>query len=286
MKRYYLIFEVGSAESTTQKTIYPLLEATTIGRDASNAIRLSDTTASRNHARVRFWQGSWIVEDLKSANGIIINGERVENASLNPGDSFKIGETTFSLVVREIAESKDPLQTTVEFLSETIRGMEALAHDDDIEKRFARLRDVISQIPFFAPLQDSERERLAEAATMHVFNRGELIIREGESGRSIYVVLDGRVKVFTGDEGGNELELAILGMGQFFGEMSLVSGKPRSSSVAALDSSVLVELNSTSMIKVIKENEAVKKVLIDYFKARKQDTLEKQAKVRLTKSSN
>ena len=286
MKRYYLIFEVGSAESTAQKTIYPLLEATTVGRDSNNAIRLSDTTASRNHARVRFWQGSWIVEDLKSANGIIFNDERVENASLNPGDSFKIGETTFSLVVREIAESKDPLQTTVEFLSETIRGMEAPAHDDEIEEKFAKLRDVISHIPFFAPLQDSEREQLAESATMHVFNRGELIIREGESGRSIYVVLDGRVKVFTEDGSGNELELAILGVGQFFGEMSLVSGKPRSSSVAALDSSVLVELNSASMIKVIKENEAVKKVLIDYFKARKQDTLEKQAKVKLTKPSN
>ena len=286
MKRYYLIFEVGSAESTTQKTIYPLLEATTIGRDASNAIRLSDTTASRNHARVRFWQGSWIVEDLKSANGIIINGERVENASLNPGDSFKIGETTFSLVVREIAESRDPLQTTVKFLSETIRGMEAPAHDDEIEKNFAKLRDVISQIPFFTPLQDSEREQLAEAATMHMFNRGELVIQEGESGRSIYVVLDGRVKVFTEDGRGNELELAILGVGQFFGEMSLVSGKPRSSSVAAFDSSVLVELNSASMIKVIKENEAVKKVLLDYFKARKQDTLEKQAKVKLNKPSS
>lgn len=286
MKRYYLVFEVGSAESTTQKTIYPLLEATTIGRDSNNAIRLSDTTASRNHARVRFWQGSWIVEDLKSANGIIIDGERVENASLNPGDSFKIGETTFSLVVREIAESKDPLQTTAEFLSESIRGMEAPVHAGEKEQRFTKLRDVISQIPFFAPLQDSERGQLAESATMHVFNRGELIIREGESGRSIYIVLDGRVKVFTGDESGNELELAILGVGQFFGEMSLVSGKPRSSSVAALDSSVLMELNSASMIKVIKENEAVKKVLLDYFKARKQDTLEKQDKVKLNKPSN
>ena len=278
MKRYYLIFEVGSAESTTQKTIYPLLEATTIGRDANNAISLSDSTASRNHARVRFWQGSWIVEDLKSANGIIFNGEQVENASLKPGDSFKIGETTFSLVVREIAESKDPLQTTVEFLSETIRGTEAPAHDIEIEQRFARLKEVISEIPFFAPLQDSEREQLAEAATMHVFSQGELIIREGESGRSIYVILDGRVKVFTKDQSGNDLGLATLGVGQFFGEMSLVSGKPRSSSVVALASSVLVELSSASMIKVIKENEDVKKVLLDYFKARKQDTLEKRTK--------
>jgi pSer/pThr/pTyr-binding forkhead associated (FHA) protein len=285
VKRYYLVFETGSPENTTQKTIYPLLEATTIGRDTKNAISLPDATASRKHARVRFWQGSWVVEDLRSANGIIFNDERVETVSLKPGDSFKIGKTSFSLVVREIAESKDPLQTTVEFLSATIGGMEAPVHDDVTEKKSARLKDAISDIPFFAPLQDSEREQLAEAATMHVFNRGELIIREGDPGRSIYIILDGRVKVFTRDRNCNELGLATLGVGQFFGEMSLVSGKPRSSSVVTLDSSVLVELSSASMIKVIKENEAVKEVLLDYFKARKQDTLEKRAKVKFSKQS-
>jgi hypothetical protein len=217
-----------------------------------------------------------VVEDLGSTNGIIFNGERVEKISLEPGDSFQIGKTSFSLVERKISESEDPLQTTLEFFSPTSAA--------GTDRRSVRLMDVISKIPFFAPLQETEREELAEDASMHVFSAGEMIIREGDSGRSVYIILDGRVKVFTTDDGGNELALATLGVGQFFGEMSLVSGKPRSSSVAALELSVLVELSYASMAKVIEQNLAVKEVLEEYHKVRKQDTLDKLAKMGLTKS--
>jgi len=272
MKRYYLVFETGALE----KTIYPLLETTTIGRGSSNLIPLSDPTASRNHAKVHYDKGSWVVEDLGSTNGIIFNGERVEKISLEPGDSFQIGKTSFSLVERKISESEDPLQTTLEFFSPTSAA--------GTDRRSVRLMDVISKIPFFAPLKETEREELAEDASMHVFSAGEMIIREGDSGRSVYIILDGRVKVFTTDDGGNELALATLGVGQFFGEMSLVSGKPRSSSVAALELSVLVELSYASMAKVIEQNLAVKEVLEEYHKVRKQDTLDKLAKMGLTKS--
>jgi len=268
MKRYYLLFEPGSC----QKTIYPLLEATTFGRDTSNSIQLADSTASRKHARMRYWQGSWMVEDLGSANGIIFNGERVEKASIKPGDSFKIGETTFSLIEREIAESKDPLKTTLMALSATIVGLESPVIGDEKDSWSGRFMDVISVIPFFVPLQETEREQLAETATMHVFKAGEMIIREGDPGRSVYVILDGRVKVSTKDHGGKESELATLGVGQFFGVTSLLSGKPRSSSVAALESTVLVELSSASMAKVIKQNQAVKNVLVQYYKARRRDS--------------
>lgn len=272
MKRYYLVFDTGALE----KTIYPLLEATTIGRGSGNLIPLSDPTASRNHAKIYSHEGSWVVEDLGSTNGIIFNGERVEKISLNPGDSFQVGKTSFSLVEREIGESEDPLQTTLEFFSP--------ASLTGTDRRSVRLMDVISKIPFFAPLQESEREELAEDATMHVFNAGEMIIHEGDPGRSVYIILDGRVKVFTRDKGGKELPLATLGVGQFFGEMSLVSGKSRSSSVAALELSVLVELSYVSMAKVIEQNLAVKGVLEEYYQVRKQDTRDKLAKMGLTKS--
>ena len=272
MKRYYLVFDTGALE----KTIYPLLETTTIGRDSSNLIPLADPTASRNHAKVHYDDGSWVVEDLGSTNGIIFNGERVEKIFLSSGDSFQIGKTSFSLVERAIGESKDPLQSTLQFFTPA-----SLAGTD---RRSVRLMDVISKIPFFVPLQETEREELAADATMHVFNAGEMIIGEGDLGRSVYIILDGRVKVFTSDDGGSELPLATLGVGQFFGEMSLVSGKPRSSSVTALELSVLVELSYASMAKVIDQNLAVKEVLEEYHKVRKQDTLDKLAKLGLTKS--
>ena len=271
MKRVYLVFQTGSH----QQTIYPLLEPTTIGRDSGNLIPLPDPTASRYHAKVHYEEGSWVVEDLGSTNGIISSGKRVEKISLSPGDTFQIGKTSFAVIEREITESKEALQTTLEFVSPT--------SSVGTDRRSVRLMDVISKIPFFAPLQETEREELAEDATMHVFSTGEMIIREGDTGRSVYVILDGRVKVVTRDDGNNELELATLGVGQFFGEMSFISGKPRSSSVAALELSVVVELSYDSMAKVIEQNQAVKEVLEEYHKVRKKDTLEKLAEMGLTK---
>jgi CRP-like cAMP-binding protein len=271
MKRVYLVFQTGSR----QQTVYPLLETTTIGRDSGNLIPLPDPTASRYHAKVHYQEGSWVVEDLGSTNGIMFSGKRVEKISLSPGDTFQIGKTSFAVVEREIKESEDSLQTTLEFVLPT--------SSVGTDRRSVRLMDVISKIPFFAPLQETESEELAEDATMHVFSTGEMIIREGDPGRSVYVILDGRVRVFTRDNGDNELELATLGVGQFFGEMSFISGEPRSSSVVALELSVVVELSYDSMAKVIEQNQTVKEVLEKYHKFRKKDTLEKLADMGLTK---
>ena len=66
---------------------------------------------------------------------------------------------------------------------------------------------------------------------------------------------------------------------QFFGEMSFLTGKPRSGSVAAQDTSVIVELSYTSMRKVVKEHPTVKKVLVEYFQNRLGSTEEKLAEV-------
>ena len=147
-----------------------------------------------------------------------------------------------------------------------------------MDRRSERLMEVISRIPFFAPLRQAERQLLAENATVHRFSAGELIVHEGDPGRSVYVILDGRVQVFTGDQGGIERELAVLRAGQFFGEMSLVSGKLRSSSIRAVETTVLVEFSYISMVNVIKQNADVKKVLVEYYKARKQDSEETRAK--------
>ena len=106
-----------------------------------------------------------------------------------------------------------------------------------------------------------------------------MIIREGDPGRSIYVILDGQVRVFTRDHHGEELELAVLGASQFFGEMSFLTGKPRSGSVMALDTSVIVELSYTSMRRVVKEHPTVKKVLVEYYQQRLGSTEQKRAEV-------
>jgi len=286
MKQSYLAFEIGSM----QKTIYPLLGPTSIGRSADNTITLPDPTTSRNHAEVIFTEGAWVVQDLGSANGIIFNGQRVNKVVLKSGDIFKIGGISFRFIEKEFSGKSDQLFETVQILAAASDGSE---FDVSVEKKekdtqesrpwSERLQDAVAAIPFFSPLDASDRKELVDAATLHVFNAGETIIREGDPGRSIYIVLDGRVRVFTRDHHGEELELAVLGAGHFFGEMSFLTGKPRSGSVAALDTSVVVELGYTSMRKVVKAHPAVKKVLVEYYQDRLGSTTQKRAQVGMEK---
>jgi len=289
MKQSYLAFEIGSM----QKTIYPLLGPTTIGRSADNTITLPDPTASRNHARVVFTDGKWVVEDLGSANGIIIGGQRVKRVVLNSGDTFKIGGITFRFIEKELSAGGDQLFETVEILAtasadlafQVPQDKEIKAEQQQSKPWSERLQEAVASIPFFSPLSADERKKLADEATLHVFNAGEIIIREGDPGRSIYVILDGQVRVFTRDHHGKELELAILEVSQFFGEMSFLTGKPRSGSVMALDTSVIVELGYTSMRRVVKEHPTVKKVLVEYYQQRLGSTEQKRAAMGVDRST-
>jgi hypothetical protein len=280
MKQCYLAFEIGSM----QKTIYPLLGPTTIGRAPENTITLPDPMTSRNHARLVTADGKWVVEDLGSANGIILGGQRVERVVLRSGDVFEIGGVSFRYIEKEISGKSKQLFETVQILATADDDLDFQIDEEKKEETAEqsiswsqRLQDAVVAIPFFAPLDGDERKKLADAATLHVFNGGEVIIREEDPGRSIFVILEGKVRVFTRNQQGEDLELAVLGPSQFFGEMSFLTGKPRSGSVGAVDTSVIVELSYTSMRKVVKEHPTVKKVLVDYYQERLGNTAKKRA---------
>jgi pSer/pThr/pTyr-binding forkhead associated (FHA) protein len=75
-------------------TVVPLLrDEITIGREEGNTIRLTERNVSRNHARLLKRNGSYIVEDLGSYNGVTVNGERIDaKAELASGDQLGIGD--------------------------------------------------------------------------------------------------------------------------------------------------------------------------------------------------
>ena len=75
-------------------TVVPLLRAeVTIGREQGNTIRLTERNVSRSHARLLRRNGSYVVEDLGSYNGVSVNGERIDGrAKLSAGDRLEIGD--------------------------------------------------------------------------------------------------------------------------------------------------------------------------------------------------
>jgi pSer/pThr/pTyr-binding forkhead associated (FHA) protein len=75
---------------------YPLPEpGTTIGRHADNHICLNDALMSRQHAVVHAKDGMWVIKDLESTNGVVVNGARVKHAVLKSGDQVQIGPFEF-----------------------------------------------------------------------------------------------------------------------------------------------------------------------------------------------
>src|SRR5438045_429635 len=79
-------------------------------------------------------------------------------------------------------------------------------------------------IPFFAPVREEDRVRIAEQGETLDSPAGGVIIREGEVGDKMYVILDGAVQVFTTSFDGSDIVLARLEAGRWFGEQALIPG--------------------------------------------------------------
>lgn len=89
--RAYLIVLAG--ENLGQ--MFPVRDTeTVIGRAADASVRLKDDGVSRRHAKILHSEGQVIVEDMKSANGTLLNGQRVDRAQLQDGDKIQVGSTT------------------------------------------------------------------------------------------------------------------------------------------------------------------------------------------------
>lgn len=94
----------------------------------------------------------------------------------------------------------------------------------------------LKNVPLFSGLAEDELRAIADKAVIKTCAKDAMVINEGESTGSLYVVLTGKVKVFLGDESGKEIILAIKGPGGYFGEMAL-DDQPRSASIVALEPS-------------------------------------------------
>ena len=111
----------------------------------------------------------------------------------------------------------------------------------------------LSAVDIFAPLSSEETATLAQAATSHVFAPGEIVIRGGDPGSSMFVVHNGRVSVQV-NENGRARTVATLSDGAFFGEMALFTGEPRIASVVAIEETEVLEIGHAAMKRVFDNN--------------------------------
>jgi CRP/FNR family cyclic AMP-dependent transcriptional regulator len=93
-----------------------------------------------------------------------------------------------------------------------------------------------------APLQDETLRNIAATGVVRMFPRSTVLINEGDVGDALYVILAGRVKVYSSNEAGREFVIDFHGAGEYVGEMTL-DGEPRSASVMTVEPTTCAVVN-------------------------------------------
>jgi small-conductance mechanosensitive channel/CRP-like cAMP-binding protein len=113
--------------------------------------------------------------------------------------------------------------------------------EPDVNQRVEEEERLLAGVDLFATLPPEILNQIALSAPMAVYGSGETIVRQGEEGQSMFVVLSGTVNVVL--EPSRE-EVARIDRGGYFGEMSLLTGEPRSATVIAIGDVVVVEIGA------------------------------------------
>ncbi len=119
--------------------------------------------------------------------------------------------------------------------------------------------------PLFEDFTEEELLSLVRGLRLVSLDAGEVVVTEGEAGNSVFVITGGSVKVFVRDPAGRSVLVGRLAEGDFFGEISLLSGRPRSATITAAAPCELLELDREAFDRVCAQHPRVRAVMEDVY---------------------
>ena len=102
----------------------------------------------------------------------------------------------------------------------------------------------LAKVGLFANLEPKYIRGIAQICTERTFNEGEVLMRQGDDGIGLYIILSGKVKVEKADQHGKQVELASNGPGDIMGEFSVLDGAKRTATVTAVETTNCLVLAS------------------------------------------
>jgi small-conductance mechanosensitive channel/CRP-like cAMP-binding protein len=144
---------------------------------------------------------------------------------------------------------------TIPFPIRDVRIKEAAAGDEaQRKKQIGQLQELLGSLDLFSSLSSDDLKRLAEQAQIRVYGQGDYLVREGESGGSLFLIRDGVVKLTVAQADGRQTVLASMTSGQFFGERSLLTGTQRSATATAETDVVAVVVDKPVLAPILQAN--------------------------------
>jgi ABC-type bacteriocin/lantibiotic exporter with double-glycine peptidase domain/CRP-like cAMP-binding protein len=177
------------------------------------------------------------------------DGEEIPLGTLKPGDSF--GEAALSeggtrnATVR-CSTAVDVLRIDRDDFLQLVRRIPDLKQYVETTGRNRALQSFLYQFSNFGRLPTPVLRTMIDKLKPVAFEKGDLIIREGDDAGPLYILQKGRARAFSGVDGG-ERNLAFYREGDFFGELSILNGSPRAASVEAFSDCELLTLDAKSV---------------------------------------
>lgn len=107
----------------------------------------------------------------------------------------------------------------------------------------------LEQVPLFAGCSPEVVERLADVSGELAFGPGQVVVKQGQVGNGLYIVVSGEVRIVAGDD-----ELARLGPGEAIGELSVIDQQPRAASAVAAGDTICLALASWDLVAMIERD--------------------------------
>ncbi|MCU0241854.1 MAG: cyclic nucleotide-binding domain-containing protein, partial [Vicinamibacteria bacterium] len=171
-------------------------------------------------------------------------------------------------VVPDAAFANDVLAAIDEIFPSGIESS-SLSAAADIDETPAGTQIVVS--PLFKNFAVDEMVLVIQGLKLLTFEPRQIILKQGEPGNSLYMLTSGRVRAFIKDPTtGKQRPLADLEEGAFFGEMSILTGKPRTATIVAAERSELLELDRATLDSIVKTHPHVWDVLKEFAELRMQ----------------
>ena len=158
--------------------------------------------------------------------------------------------------------------------------LRTLAEDHEARAQEQLRREIVAALrplTVFAPLSDVQIEQLARGAALQQYAAGEMLVRQGEVGDSLFVIKAGTVRVDVKSEGGQVTTVATLGPDEFFGEMSLLTGEPRSASVIAQTETEVIVVDKADFATVLTADTGILEAISLSLEARMRNRAEQVA---------
>lgn len=146
--------------------------------------------------------------------------------------------------------------------------------DENADDPEAGEAEAASRNALFAGIPADRLDLILASMKPARFGAGEVIVREGDPGDSLFLVTSGSVTVTTLGSSSEPVELARLDAADFFGEVSLLTARPRTATVTALGDVELLELSRPTLQELKEEFPDIEKILSEFHQRRAQKTIE------------